>query len=164
MPPGEVKRNGSRQEELKEICLQLKDAAIDTGLPIILAAQFNREVTAPHHLHPTNIADAADIERIANTLLGLWNYGKLPDPTKFTKQEASDYNAKLNKYKKCIEVQLLKSRDMATGGEPAIWEYNGNTGKLTHQEQEEEQETPRIRTMQEALQNELTKLNPPTVS
>ena len=52
---------------------------------------------------------------------------------------------------------------MATGGEPAIWEYNGNTGKLTHQEQEEEQEAPRIRTMQEALQNELTKLNPPTV-
>lgn len=140
MAPGEVKRNGSRQEELKEICLQLKDAAIDTGLPIILAAQFNRQVTAPHHLHPTNIADAADIERIAHTLLGLWNYGKLPDPTKFTKEEADNYNTNKNRYRKCIEVQMLKSRDMATGGLPAIWEFNGNTGKLTHREQEEEME------------------------
>jgi len=163
MAPGEVKRNGSRQEELKEICLQLKDAAIDTGLPVILAAQFNREVTAPHHLHPTNIADAADIERIANTLLGLWNYGKQVDTKAFkNKEEAEEYNRKLGRYKKCIEVQLLKSRDMATGGEPAIWEYNGNTGKLTHEEQEEEQEGPGpIRTMQEARQ-QLTKLNPPT--
>lgn len=160
MAPGEVKRNGSRQEELKEICLQLKDAAIDTGLPIILAAQFNREVTGgPHLLHPSNIADAADIERIANTLLGLWNYGNRPDPSKFGKKEAEDYNINLNKYRKCIEVQLLKSRDMATGGLPAIWEFNGNTGKLTHREQEEEeQEAPvPIRTMQEARQQAKTK-------
>jgi replicative DNA helicase len=161
MAPGEVKRNGSRQEELKEICLQLKDAAIDTGLPIILAAQFNREVTAPHLLHPTNIADAADIERIANTLLGLWNYGKLPDTKAFkNKEEQEEYNRKLGKYRRCIEVQMLKSRDMATGGLPAIWEFNGNTGKLTHteQEDEEEQEPPvLIRTMQEARQQAKTK-------
>ena len=48
---------------------------------------------------------------------------------------------------------------MATGGLPAIWEFNGNTGKLTHREQEEEeQEAPvPIRTMQEARQQAKTK-------
>ena len=41
------KRNtGSRQEELKDICLKLKDCAVETGLPILLAAQFNRTVVA----------------------------------------------------------------------------------------------------------------------
>jgi len=38
------KKNIQRQEELKQICLMLKDCAVDTGLPVLLAAQFNRTV------------------------------------------------------------------------------------------------------------------------
>ena len=138
LAPGEAKRNGTRQEELKEICLQLKDTAVDTGLPIILAAQFNREVAGPHLVHPTNVGEAGDIERIVNTLLGLWNYGKPEDAAKFNKPQAADYNKKKQRYNKCLEVQLLKSRELATGGSPVYWDYSGNTGKITHREQEEE--------------------------
>jgi replicative DNA helicase len=158
MAPGEAKRNGSRHEELKEICLQLKDVAIETGLPIINAAQFTREVTAPHHLHPTYLADAADIERIANTLLGLWNYGKDAASKAFkNKEEAQEYERKYGKYQKCLEVQMLKSRELATGGQ-AIWKYNGNTGKLTHEEQEEEEVIWQTQTVQEAIKAQKNKL------
>jgi hypothetical protein len=168
LAPGEAKRNGSRQEELKEICLQLKDTAVETGLPIILAAQFNREVAGPHLVHPTNIGEAGDIERIVNTLLGIWNYGKAPDAAKFNKEQASDYNKKLHRYNKCLEVQLLKSRELPTGG-CVYWDFSGNTGKITHREQEEEEAAdtswataPQQVTLTELKKPKGKKLNKPT--
>ena len=39
-----------RQDELKRITDQLKQVAIDTGLVIVLGAQFNRDVRNPLHL------------------------------------------------------------------------------------------------------------------
>lgn len=168
LAPGEAKRNGSRQEELKEICLQLKDTAVETGLPIILAAQFNREVTAPHLVHPTNIGEAGDIERIVNTLLGLWNYGKDIEGNSMPKGQLDNYNAKKQRYNKCLEVQLLKSRELATGGEPVYWDYSGNTGKITHREQEEEAAdtswaiAPQQATLTELKKPRERKLNKPT--
>jgi hypothetical protein len=165
LAPGEAKRNGSRQEELKEICLQLKDTAVETGLPIILAAQFNREVAGPHLVHPTNVGEAGDIERIVNTLLGLWNYGKAPDTAKFNKEQASDYNKKKQRYNKCLEVQLLKSRELPTGG-CVYWDFSGNTGKITHREQEEEVEPMQVITNKQKATGvsaaDFLKLNKPT--
>ena len=165
LAPGEAKRNGSRQEELKEICLQLKDTAVETGLPIILAAQFNREVAGPHLVHPTNIGEAGDIERIVNTLLGIWNYGKAPDAAKFNKEQASDYNKKKQRYNKCLEVQLLKSRELPTGG-CVYWDFSGNTGKITHREQEEEVEPMQVITNKQKATGvsaaDFLKLNKPT--
>ncbi|MBS1988850.1 hypothetical protein JST56_07755 [Candidatus Dependentiae bacterium] len=63
----------SRQEELKKICLMLKDCAIKTGLPIVLAAQFNRTVVTESELRSENIGEAGDIERIASLILGMFN-------------------------------------------------------------------------------------------
>lgn len=68
----------ARQEELKRICLDLKDAAIETGLPIVAAAQFNREVRYPGAMEPQRLADASDIEKAANLVVGLWNGDKRP--------------------------------------------------------------------------------------
>jgi hypothetical protein len=168
LAPGEAKRNGSRQEELKEICLQLKDTAVETGLPIILAAQFNREVAGPHLVHPTNIGEAGDIERIVNTLLGIWNYGKATDAAKFNKEQTSDYNKKKQRYNKCLEVQLLKSRELPTGG-CVYWDFSGNTGKITHREEEEEEAAdtswataPQQVTLTELKKPKGKKLNKPT--
>ncbi len=69
---GQLGKNkyGSRQEEIKQICLDLKDVAVETGLPLILGAQFNREVVNPARLHYTKIREAADIEQIANLIIG----------------------------------------------------------------------------------------------
>lgn len=65
-----------RREDLKTICLGLKDVAISTGMAITVAAQFNRTVISPDSMATQNIADAADIERAANKVIGLWNGSK----------------------------------------------------------------------------------------
>jgi hypothetical protein len=51
---------------------------------------------------------------------------------------------------------MLKSRELATGGQ-AIWKYNGNTGKLTHEEQEEEEVIWQTQTVQEAIKAQKNK-------
>ena len=50
-------RSSSRQEELSHICDLLKIVAKETGLPIILGAQFNRTVTNPMQMEYTRIRD-----------------------------------------------------------------------------------------------------------
>lgn len=70
---GNKTKYNRRDEELKDICLGIKDTAVNTGLPIILGAQFNRQVINHTGIHPTNIGEAGDIERIANTIIGFWN-------------------------------------------------------------------------------------------
>lgn len=63
----------SRQEELKMICILLNEVAKDTGLPVVLGTQFNRTMTNPLEMHPTQLSEAGDIERILNLLIGIWN-------------------------------------------------------------------------------------------
>ena len=65
--PGKI---ASRQEELKQICLLLKDCAVETGLPILIAAQFNRTVQSPPEMIAQAIGEAGDIERISALILG----------------------------------------------------------------------------------------------
>lgn len=108
----------SRQEELKQICLMLKDCAVDTGLPIILAAQFNRTVTEIAKMHPTAISEAGDIERIANLIIGIWNK-QFPE-LGLTSDRAPE-----------IYATVLKGRDMGAGAE-AIFKFDGNTGKISN--------------------------------
>ena len=49
---------------------------IRDSLCIILAAQFSRAVTHASNIHMSAIADAADIERAAAMVIGLWNGNK----------------------------------------------------------------------------------------
>jgi DNA primase catalytic core len=136
--PPKHKKN-SRQEELKQICLELKNTAIETGLPLCLAAQFNREVTNLMRLHPTNIGEAGDIERIVNTLVGLWNMDKKPVLKGITEAEADEINLRISKRKlqgdgaKNMYLEILKSRDLPTGSYDFL-EFNGNTGKVKNRE------------------------------
>lgn len=129
------KEKNSRQEELKQICMSLKDTAVRTGLPLILAAQFNREVTNLMRLHPTNIGEAADIERIVNTLIGLWNMDKKPVLKGITEAEADEINMRISNRSligdgaKNMYLEILKSRDLPTGSYDFL-EFNGNTGKV----------------------------------
>jgi replicative DNA helicase len=130
------KEKNSRQEELKQICLSLKDTAVRTGLPIVLAAQFNREVTNLQRLHPTNIGEAGDIERIVNTLIGAWDMSKKPVLKGINEAEADEINRKLKARKLKTEagnmyLEILKSRDLGTGSFEFL-AYNGNTGRVTN--------------------------------
>jgi DNA primase len=136
--PGETKRAeriNSRQEELKEICQTLKRVAVNTGLPLILAGQFNREVTNLMRLHPTHIGEAGDIERIVNTLVGLWNMDKKPVLKGITEAEADEINKRMFNRKvqgdgaKNMYLEILKSRDLPTGSYDFL-DFDGNTGKI----------------------------------
>jgi replicative DNA helicase len=117
----------SRQEELKQICLDLKDVAVETGLPIILGAQFNREVIAPTRVHATKIGEAGDIERIANLIIGGWN-GNFK-PISATEGELQEINSKGMSNDNTLYLKILKNRDGAVGIEQSL-DFNGNTGKI----------------------------------
>jgi DNA primase catalytic core len=126
---GETKKGekiNSRQEELKEICKILKNTARDTRLPICLAAQFNREVLNLLDLHPTKLGEAGDIERIANTLIGLWD---LSIEGITTREQVKLIENKTGGVNKGIYIEILKSRDLPRGGYQ-ILENNGNTGRI----------------------------------
>ena len=118
----EIYKGGSRNEELKQICLGLKDCAIETGIPILLAAQFNREVVRKELIHATNIAEAADIERIANLIIGGWNnnYSELNQKGNIIEKKSSEG----------LYIKRIKYRD----GEikEATLKFNGNTGKISN--------------------------------
>ena len=130
--PGEIKRAeriNSRQEELKEICQSLKRVAIDTGLPLLLGAQFNRDVTDLTKLHPTKIGEAGDIERIVNTLVGLWDVSKNIVGKETSKGEESEIKKRTGDATTGMYVELLKSRELQTGIYELL-DYNGKTGKI----------------------------------
>ena len=132
LPEGKYKTY-SRQEELKQICISLKDIAVETGLPIILGAQFNRTVTNPLHLHATKIGEAGDIERIANLIIGLWNNNfKIIA----TEGEIKDINSKGCYTPDTIYTTVLKNRGGKVGLEELL-SFNGNTGKISNQSKQD---------------------------
>lgn len=125
LPEGKYKTY-SRQEEIKEICIALKDVAVETGLPIILGAQFNREVVNQLKLHATKIGEAGDIERIANLIVGFWNNNFKPLATE---GELNEINNKGVTTSDTLYTTILKNRGGRVGLEE-ILSFNGNTGKI----------------------------------
>lgn len=127
--PKDGYKNYSRQEELKVICQDLNRTAKELQVPIILGAQFNREVTTPFRLHPTNISEAGDIERILDTLIGIWFTNKKIVEKDLTKSELTDVKSKgldaLNK----LYTYVLKSRETATDVS-VLLDYNGRRGVI----------------------------------
>lgn len=73
-------RNYSRHDELKDICKALKDCAARTELPVIIAAQLNRNVLREglDNITVANIGEGADVERIAHDIFLLWQVDKTP--------------------------------------------------------------------------------------
>jgi DNA primase catalytic core len=126
LPEGKYKTY-SRQEEIKEICIALKDIAVETGLPIILGAQFNREVINPLKLHATKIGEAGDIERIANLIVGFWNNNFKPMATDGELRDINEKGALNNA--DTLFTTILKNRGGRVGLEELL-SFNGNTGKI----------------------------------
>ena len=125
LPEGKYKTY-SRQEEIKEICIALKDVAVETGLPIILGAQFNREVVNQLRIHATKIGEAGDIERIANLIVGFWNNNFKPLATE---GDLNEINNKGATTPDTLYTTILKNRGGRVGLEE-ILSFNGNTGKI----------------------------------
>ena len=117
----------SRQLELQSICNKLlKDLAVPTGLPLVLGAQFNREVFEEGMMDATKIREAGDIEQTSNLVLGLWNRGY----TNSNKHKDKKGNAALNNPNE-LYLEVLKNRD-GQSGLIAELEFNGSTGKISN--------------------------------
>jgi hypothetical protein len=125
-------KHASRQAELKDICQDLKNVAVNTGLPIILGAQFNRQVVNAARMHPTYIGEAGDIERIANLILGFWNNNMKP----LAAPDEHDSLNKLGHEKDAIYVELLKYRS-GKPGTAGMLSFNGNTGVIDNMKKSE---------------------------
>ena len=97
-----------------------------------MAAQLNREANSPLELHSQRIAEAADLERIANKVLCLWN-------TSFVAQKSKDSSKELEALEKRLNftlgdggkiyAKLTKNRGGVVGLE-AVFTYDGNTGVI----------------------------------
>lgn len=113
----------SRQAQLQEICEQLRDTAISTGLPLILGAQFNREVNQEGDIESSKIREAGDIEQTANLVIGLWDRAQ-------TRAEHKDRHGKkaMNKPGE-LYAEILKGRGIGTGASVAM-QYNARTWKI----------------------------------
>lgn len=122
----------SREDELKEICINLMKLAVDEeyGLPIVFGAQFNRQVKSAHDLLPTNIGEAGDIERIANTIIALWNCLKTEEPVnEKADEEICKYQGTKIYNESAIFAKILKRRGYASGF-TGTFPFEGNTGRI----------------------------------
>lgn len=135
--PDPSKHFPTRQEALKSICIELKDIANETGLPVVLACQFNQEVLSPTDVKLTKIGEAGDISRIFAECWGLWQMGKdigrelkKTDDDKVKKlQYLSDEINLRDKWEKGMYVRVLKSRFVETGADE-MFRFRGLTGKI----------------------------------
>jgi len=116
----------SRQEQLKHVCLLLKDCAVETGLPIILGAQFNRQVTCEADLSPIYISEAGDIERIASLILGFWNRRFLGFSREGNKTKSGNV---ISTPRDEIYIEVLKGRKIGNG-HSSVLSFHGNMGKI----------------------------------
>lgn len=138
----------NRPDELKEICADLRRVANDEkfGLPIIVASQFNREVQRgndPRKMDKTNLGESANIEHVANVILGLWNCQETNTEQYMNKDEngnptnePNDDGKRLLAYQNTkhiddpfIYARLLKSRDGVNGLNMTL-NYYGNCGRI----------------------------------
>lgn len=120
------KKAMQRQEELKQICLMLKDCAVDTGLPLLLAAQFNRTVVNEATISPVAIGEAGDIERAANMIIGMWNRNY----TGFSQEGNIGRDGKSISKESALYLEILKGRETGIG-HSAVYDLQGNSGKLS---------------------------------
>ena len=140
LPASQYRGYNSRQEELKQICIDLNNVAVCTGMPICLGAQYNRKVTNLAQMDASNVAEASDIENIVHTLLGIWDLTRKP----FSASDADKnvIGAKTGNKENGLFVQVHKHRGHQAD-KYAIWDYNKNTQRVSQPGEQpgEEQDT-----------------------
>ena len=150
--------NYSRHDELKDICKALKDCAARIELPVVIAAQLNREVLRAvsgygsgfDNLTEANIGEGADIERIAHDIYLVWQIKRTPKGQYYKTTDESG-EPKLE-YKKIglrsrrlfdsdefgkpselkndyMYIEQLKARDGESGGW-GLFPFDGERGRI----------------------------------
>jgi len=155
----------SRTDEVKAICDRLNDMAKATKIPVILAAQFNRDATKAGSdgidgVELANIGESAGIENIAEDVYLVWQVDKINTDSKLynhpekTNPKAITLQPHQYRSRRCftgvdaqgnttadalrrgyLYVENLKARDYATGGY-CLLPFNGAAGCITSQQSE----------------------------
>jgi replicative DNA helicase len=117
----------TRQLELQNVSSQLHGIAVDLNVPMIVGAQFNREVRTESDVREDCLREAGDLEQDANLVLALWNPAK-------TEQDETSIQAQLgSKDVRRVElkVKTLKNRDGAVNlkGVPLLYDMPLSTIK-----------------------------------
>lgn len=127
-----------RNEQLKEICISLKDFSVKYKLPVVLAAQLTREAKTPLRMDNSQMAESSDIEKAANTIICLWN-SAFKASTYGDKGQSKDETEELNRLEKegfklgtpgYIFAKLTKKRGSRGVGMYALLKFNGYSGKI----------------------------------
>ena len=127
-----------RADQLKEICISLKDFSVKYKLPVILAAQLNREAKTPFRMDNVQMAESSDIEKSANTIICVWNSQFKPTTygdkglSKDEKEELESLNAKGFVFGNGgkLFIKLTKKRGSRGVGMYSILDFNGYSGKV----------------------------------
>lgn len=152
----------SRTDEVKGVCDRLNDMAKRTKLPVIMAAQFNRDATRNNGdkldgIELANIGESAGIENIAEDVYLVWQIDKINPDSKDYTHKGNDIELAPHQYRsrRCfmdvgtdgkttasnlrrgyLYVENLKARDYATGGY-CLLPFNGAAGAITSEESEQ---------------------------
>ena len=141
-----------RNEQLKEICISLKDFSVKYKLPVVLAAQLNREAKTPFRMDNNQMAESSDIEKAANTIICLWNSGfkassygdkGLSKDEKDELDTLKNQGFELGKDGK-IFAKLTKRRGSRGVGMYALLAFNGYSGKIVENYDPEKEEAKGI--------------------
>lgn len=147
-------RAHSRTDEVKGICDRLNDMAKATRLPVVLAAQFNRDATKAggdklDGIELANIGESAGIENIAEDVYLVWQVDKIKPDGKEYNPDGKKWRILPHQYRsrRCFEnpdaenaadaklrenylyVENMKARDYATGGY-CLLNFNGAAGAI----------------------------------
>jgi replicative DNA helicase len=100
----------TRQLELQHVSADLHSIAVEHNIPVIVGAQFNREVRTESDIREDCLREAGDLEQDANVVLALWN------PAKANTEETSLHLASVaaqDPRRVELNVKILKNRDGA---------------------------------------------------
>lgn len=149
----------SRHDELKDICKALKGCAAYTELPMIIAAQMNREglKNGIDSITLANLGEGADIERIAHDVYFVWQVDKTKTDlyTTGTDDGGRKWNGKqagdranrifykpdqLDTTKRELKrgylyVEQMKARDGKTDGW-GLFPFDGEHGRISENDQD----------------------------
>jgi len=134
--------NGGRKEELADMSRDLMILSKEVSLPVVLAAQLNREAYSPIEMNAQNIAEASEIEHSANTIMVLWNSSEKPSPksnyfiskdSRKPSSDAAEIEGK-NDFQIGTEGKMYAKLVKNRGGIrniSAILDFSGNTGVIS---------------------------------
>ena len=132
----DIKRIGSRPDELKKIMVEIDLFAQKANIPIIAAAQLARGIGGPGGLCNEIISDSGWIERKASEIVLIWSSngekGKDSKDTlsRLTEIVGSQYAEVFNKEEEgYLFLKLTKSRTIPKGAK-AVVEIHGNSGRV----------------------------------